>query len=77
VHVVERQQKLGRAARRLEVELGRDATREELAEATGLPVHMNDEAPLTRGSVEVGVETRKTTQPQRYRTSESLSANGQ
>jgi RNA polymerase primary sigma factor len=35
VHVVERQQKLGRAARRLEVELGRDATKEELAEATG------------------------------------------
>jgi len=38
VHVVERQQKLGRAARRLEVELGREATKEELAEATGLPV---------------------------------------
>ena len=37
VHVVERQQKLGRAARRLEVELGRDATKLELAEATGLP----------------------------------------
>ena len=30
VHVVERQQKLGRAARRLEVELGREATKEEL-----------------------------------------------
>jgi len=44
VHVVERQQKLGRAARRLEVELGRDATREELAEATGLPVQHVDEA---------------------------------
>jgi RNA polymerase primary sigma factor len=36
VHVVERQQKLGRAARRLEVELGREATKDELAEATGL-----------------------------------------
>src|SRR4051794_16652183 len=31
VHVVERQQKLGRAARRLEVELGREATKAELA----------------------------------------------
>ena len=48
VHVVERQQKLGRAARRLEVELGRDATREELAEATGLPIQHVDEA-LRRG----------------------------
>jgi RNA polymerase primary sigma factor len=44
VHVVERQQKLGRAARRLEVELGREATREELAEATGLPLQHVDEA---------------------------------
>src|ERR671930_1026333 len=44
VHVVERQQKLGRAARRLEVELGRDATKEELAEATGLPMQHVDEA---------------------------------
>ena len=35
VHVVERQQKLSRAARRLEVELGREATKDELAEATG------------------------------------------
>ncbi|HLE98824.1 MAG TPA: sigma-70 family RNA polymerase sigma factor, partial [Gaiellaceae bacterium] len=33
VHVVERQQKLSRAARRLEVELGREATKDELAEA--------------------------------------------
>src|SRR5580698_310503 len=32
VHVVERQQKLSRAARRLEVELGREPTKEELAE---------------------------------------------
>jgi RNA polymerase primary sigma factor len=44
VHVVERQQKLGRAARRLEVELGREATKEELAEATGLPIQHIDEA---------------------------------
>ena len=44
VHVVERQQKLGRAARRLEVELGRDATKAELAEATGLPIQHVDEA---------------------------------
>src|SRR4051812_20602813 len=44
VHVVERQQKLGRAARRLEVELGREATKQELAEATGLPIQHADEA---------------------------------
>ena len=44
VHVVERQQKLSRAARRLEVELGREATKEELAEATGLPMQHIDEA---------------------------------
>ncbi|HEY6836190.1 MAG TPA: sigma-70 family RNA polymerase sigma factor, partial [Gaiellaceae bacterium] len=44
VHVVERQQKLGRAARRLEVELGREATKDELAEATGLPIQHVDEA---------------------------------
>ena len=36
VHVGERRQKLARAARRLEVELGREATNEELATATGL-----------------------------------------
>jgi RNA polymerase primary sigma factor len=44
VHVVERQQKLSRAARRLEVELGREATRDELAEATGLPLQHVEEA---------------------------------
>jgi RNA polymerase primary sigma factor len=38
VHVVERRQKLGRAAGVLEVELGREATAEELAEATGIPL---------------------------------------
>ena len=36
--------KLSRAARRLEVELGRDATKLELAEATGLPIQHVDEA---------------------------------
>jgi RNA polymerase primary sigma factor len=44
VHVVERQQKLSRAARRLEVELGREATKQELADATGLPLQHVDEA---------------------------------
>jgi RNA polymerase primary sigma factor len=44
VHVVERQQKLSRAARRLEVELGREATKQELAEATGLPLQHVEEA---------------------------------
>src|SRR5260221_5281450 len=44
VHVVERQQKLSRASRRLEVELGREPTKEELAEATGLPIQHVDEA---------------------------------
>ena len=44
VHVVERQQKLSRASRRLEVELGREPTKFELAEATGLPMQHVDEA---------------------------------
>ena len=44
VHVVERQQRLTRAARRLETELGRDATRAELAQATGLSRQYVDEA---------------------------------
>src|SRR5437870_5701803 len=44
VHVVERQQKLSRAARRLAVELGREATKQELADATGLPLQHVDEA---------------------------------
>ena len=43
-HVHERRQKLSRAARRLEVQLGRAATHEELAEATGLPLQHVDEA---------------------------------
>ena len=43
-HVHERRQKLGRAARKLEVELGRPATHEELAAATGLALQHVDEA---------------------------------
>ena len=43
-HVVERQQTLGRAARRLAPALGREATKDELAEATGLPIQHVDEA---------------------------------
>ena len=44
VHVVERQQRLSRAGRRLETELGRDATPEELAVATGLSLQYVEEA---------------------------------
>jgi RNA polymerase primary sigma factor len=44
VHVVERQQKLRRAAALLEVRLGREATAAELAEATGLAVQHVGEA---------------------------------
>ncbi len=44
VHVVERQQRLTRAARRLENELGRDATVDELAEVTGLSHQYVEEA---------------------------------
>jgi RNA polymerase primary sigma factor len=54
VHVVERQQKLSRAARRLEVELGREATKEELAEATGLPIQHVEEA-LSAASASVSL----------------------
>ncbi len=54
VHVVERQQKLSRAARRLEVELGREATKAELAEATGLPLQHVEEA-LSAASASVSL----------------------
>jgi RNA polymerase primary sigma factor len=54
VHVVERQQKLSRAARRLEVELGREPTKNELAEATGLPIQHVDEA-LSAASASVSL----------------------
>jgi RNA polymerase primary sigma factor len=54
VHVVERQQNLLRAARRLEVEFGREPTKEELAEATGLPIEQVDEA-LSAASASVSL----------------------
>jgi RNA polymerase primary sigma factor len=44
MHVLERQQRLSREAGRLEVELGREATREELVEAAGLLEEHVDEA---------------------------------
>ncbi|MGH7156924.1 MAG: sigma-70 family RNA polymerase sigma factor [Candidatus Saccharimonadales bacterium] len=44
VHVTERKQKINRATRRLELELEREPTRDELAEATGLPRKQVDEA---------------------------------
>jgi RNA polymerase primary sigma factor len=43
-HVNERLAKIARARRRLELELGRMPTREELSEATGLPLKHVDEA---------------------------------
>jgi RNA polymerase primary sigma factor len=43
-HVHERRNKLGAAARKLELQLGRPATHEELAEATGLSLPHVDEA---------------------------------
>jgi RNA polymerase primary sigma factor len=54
VHVVERQQTLSRAARRLEVELGREPNKEELAGATGLPVEAVEEA-LSAASASVSL----------------------
>jgi RNA polymerase primary sigma factor len=54
VHVGERQQKLSRAARRLEVEFGREPTNEELAEATGLPIQRVEEA-LSAASASVSL----------------------
>jgi RNA polymerase primary sigma factor len=44
VHVHERRQKLGRAAQRLQLELGREATVEELAKATNLRLDHAEEA---------------------------------
>ena len=44
VHVGERRQKLARAARRLEIELGREPTNDELAKATGLHIQHVEEA---------------------------------
>jgi RNA polymerase primary sigma factor len=44
VHVHERRQKLGRARAELELKLGREPTREELADATKLPIQHVEEA---------------------------------
>jgi RNA polymerase primary sigma factor len=56
VHVVERQQKLSRAAARLEIELGREATKDELAEATALPLqHVEEALGAARASVSLNV----------------------
>jgi RNA polymerase primary sigma factor len=44
VHVLERRRKVELASRRLEAELGREPTREELATAAGVPVERVDEA---------------------------------
>jgi RNA polymerase primary sigma factor len=54
VHINERQQNLYRAARRLETELGRQPTSDELAEATGLAIH-HVEAALTAVSASVSL----------------------
>jgi RNA polymerase primary sigma factor len=56
VHVVERQHKLSRAAARLEVKLGREATMDELAEATGLPIqHVAEALGAARASVSLNL----------------------
>jgi RNA polymerase primary sigma factor len=57
VHVVERQQRLARAARRLEAQLGREPTTDELSEATGLPPHHVDDA---LGAVQASVSLHQT-----------------
>jgi RNA polymerase primary sigma factor len=44
VHVHERRQKLGRVGQKLQLELGREATHEELAKATGFTLEHVDEA---------------------------------
>ncbi len=54
VHVGERRQKLAHAARRLEIELGREATHEELAKATGLSIQHVDDA-LSAASASVSL----------------------
>ncbi len=52
VHIVERQQKLARAANRLSIKLGREPTREELAAETGLLIrHINDALDAAEASV--------------------------
>jgi len=54
VHVVERQQDLWRVARRLEAEFSREPSRQELAEATGLPIQHVEEA-LSAASASVSL----------------------
>ena len=44
VHIINRQLNLGRMAQRLKAELGRNPTKEELAEAVKLPLHFVEEA---------------------------------
>ena len=52
IHVHERRHKAQRAARRLELELGRDPTTEELATATGLePLHITEALAAAEASV--------------------------
>ena len=56
-HIGERRQKLARAARTLAPALGREATKQELAEATGLPIQHVDEA---LGSAQASVSLNQT-----------------
>jgi RNA polymerase primary sigma factor len=52
IHVNERRQKAQRAGRRLELELGREPTREELAQATGLDLtHVEEALSVAEASV--------------------------
>ena len=44
IHIGERQRNLSRTTRRLEAELGRQPTKDELAQATGLPIQHIDQA---------------------------------
>jgi RNA polymerase primary sigma factor len=58
VHVGERRQKLAHAARRLEVELGRDASTDELAKATGMAIqHVDDALSAASASVSLSQTT--------------------
>ena len=58
VHVGERRQRLAHAARRLELELGREASNEELAAATGLALqHVDDALSVASASVSLNQTT--------------------
>ena len=59
VHVVERR-RLGRAARRLEVELGREATKEELA-SDGLRSSVDEALGAAQASVSLNQASARTT----------------